>query len=538
MNAQVEKLQHSACLVKDWGQAQLPNGKTLSELLTFEGISLWDISAVDLARLHVHKGLSSDGRPHPFAQKFKPYLSMAKHSALNLLRRRQGSRGCPEWPVEPVFLFLGFNAYIYRDVLQPGVTRLARSKDIAAVSLHGELRLHITMPPAQEDRFQSIWQHWDHKVEARLRALRHALRAAVTELHAIEALPQIIRDHDEPIWPKMQEIFDCCFRVYLPRLLPQVVIARHILERHQPALMISPDVADPRTRLYCLLARQLGIPSLEVQFGMCGADSIEWQFSLADRVAVWGEQAHEMMLSHGVSAERITITGSPRYDNMVDVSGTEVARTRARLGVPEGNAMVLFASVYNLKAHGPLDLKIVELLSTMPRAIFHAIDQIPGLYLVVKPHPEEDVEETRRLTGARSSITFVDRHDDIRELIRACDVFISLGSTSTVDALIANKPIICPTFPGWIGNEQFVESGATLVPRSPEEVVRCLKLVVDGSRARVLAELEPARQRFLRQWVYQADGRASARIEALARQMVDVGRPKLKEVHSASAHGE
>ena len=526
MNDTVRMLQHSASLVKAWGKAQLPNGKTLAGLLTFEDISLWDISAVDLARLHVHKALSSDSRPHPFAQKFKPYLSMAKHSALNLLRRRQGLRGCPDWPVEPVLLFLGFSAYIYRDVLQPVVTRLSRSKDIATVSLHGELRLHRTIPSDQEDRFQSIWQHWDHKVEARLRALRHALRATVAELHAIEALPQIIRDHGEPIWPKMQGIFDWFFRVYLSRLLPQVVIARHILERHQPALVISPDVADPRTRLYCLLARQLGIPSLQIQFGACGEDSIEWQFFVADHLAVWGEKAHKMMLSHDVPAKRITVTGSPRHDSLVKVSVADVARTRARLKVPEGNAMVLFASVYNLKAHGPLDLKVMELLSTMPRAIFQAIDQIPGLYLVVKPHPEEDVEETRRLAGARSSITFVDRHDDIRELIKACDVFISLGSTSTVDALIANKLIICPTFPGWIGSEQFVKSEATLVPRSAEEVARCLQMVADGSRARVLAELKPARQRFLRQWVYQADGQASARIEALAYQMANLGRSR------------
>jgi len=526
MNDSVRMLQHSASLVKAWGEAQLPNGKTLAELLTFGGISLWDISAVDLARIYVSNALASDNRPHPFIQKFKPYLSMAKHSALNLLRRRQGSRGCPDWPVEPVFLFLGFSAYIYRDALQPVVTRLARSKDIATVSLHGEMRLYRTMPPAQEDRFQSIWQHWDGEVDAQVRALRKELQAAELELQATRVLPRIIQDQGRPLWAQMKGTFNWFFRVYLPRLLPQIVIARHILQRHQPALVISPDVADPRTRIYCLLGRQFRIPSLEIQFGMTVTESIEWQFFVADHLAVWGKQAHEVMLSHGVPAERITITGSPRYDSLLGPSDREIAKTRARLGVPEGNAMVLFASVYNLKAQGALDLKIVELLSTIPRAIFQAIDQIPGLYLVVKPHPEEDVEETRRLTGARNSIKFVDRRDDIRELIKACDAFISLGSTSTVDALIVNKLIICPTFPGWIGTEQFVESGATLVPRSPEEVVRCLQMVVDGSRARVLAELEPARERFLCQWVGQVDGQASARIEALAYQMTNLGRSR------------
>ncbi|OGP69403.1 MAG: hypothetical protein A2169_06905 [Deltaproteobacteria bacterium RBG_13_47_9] len=522
MNDAVRMLQYSAELVKAWGQAQLPSGKTLAETLSLQGFPLWEAIAVDLARLHVPKALTMDRQPSWFAQEVRPYLSWAKHSALNLLRRQQGSRGSPDWPVEPVFLFLGFSAYFYRDVLQPVVTRLTRSKDIATVSLHSELRLHRTMPPTQGDRFQSIWQHWDHKVEARLRALRHALRATVAELHAIEALPQIIRDHGEPIWPKMQEIFDWFFRVYLPRLLPQVVIARHILERYQPALVISPDVADPRTRLYCLLARQVGIPSLEIQFGAFGEDSIEWQFFVADRLAVWGDQAYEVMLAHGVPAGRITITGSPRHDCLINITDTDVTRIRARIGIPEGSVMVLFSSVYEEGGSEAFsNPENPNLISLMKRAVFQAADQAAGLCLVVKPHPLENARKTRQLAGKMRNIQFTDPRADNRELTKACDVFVAVtGSTTVTDALIANKLTIIPVFPGWIWSDQFVKSGAILVPRSAEEVAHCLQMVVEKDyRARIQTELEPARQRFLRQWVGQADGQASARIEALARRM-------------------
>ena len=522
MNDTVRMLQYSADLVKAWGQAQLPSGKTLAEMLSLQGFPLWEAMAVDIARLHVPKALKMGRQPAWFAQEVRPYLSWAKHTALNRIRNRRTSQACAAWVPKPTFLFLGFSDYMYRDVLQPISVRLAECKEVSTVSLQGQQRVQSIKSRAEQDGFQSIWQHWDGEVDAQVRSLRKGLQAAELELQGTGVLPRVIQDQDRPLWPQMKDMFNWLFRVYLPLLLPQVVIARHILERHQPALVISPDVADPRTRLYCLLARQVGIPSLEIQFGAFGEDSIEWQFFVADRLAVWGDQAYEVMLAHGVPAGRITITGSPRHDCLINITDTDVTRIRARIGIPEGSVMVLFSSVYE---EGGSEVfsnpENPNLISLMKKAVFQAADQADGLCLVVKPHPLENARKTRQLAGKMRNIQFTDPRADIRELTKACDVFVAVtGSTTVTDALIANKLTIIPVFPGWIWSDQFVKSGAILVPRSAEEVAHCLQMVVEKDyRARIQTELEPARQRFLRQWVGQADGQASARIEALVRQM-------------------
>ena len=49
-------------------------------------------------------------------------------------------------------------------------------------------------------------------------------------------------------------------------------------------------MADLRTRLFCLAGRVLGIPLLEVQFGLYAEDSVEWQFLVAERVAALAKQ--------------------------------------------------------------------------------------------------------------------------------------------------------------------------------------------------------------------------------------------------------
>jgi len=517
MNDVVKQLERSAAIVKNLGQSRLPNGNTLSEQLTFAGLSLWDVMAPVMALYYVPVGLSAQ-RPLSLLQRLRPHVSLVKRRAINLIKRRKNKHESDaDWPQEPKFLFMGFSGYMYRDVLLPVAENLAHSKWQESVTIHDEQHLSKAPTSTYLVRSHSIWEYWSQEVENETRLLNRLMRVAIAELETMLEFPRLIQAEDEAPWPKMKNAFNWLFHYHLPLLVPQVAIARHILKRYQPQLIISADVADPRARLYSLLGHQLHIPSLEIQFGPSGAEGIEWQFLLADRVASWGEIAFQALLAHGVLAQQITITGSPRHDSLVNVRADEVAQTRARLGIPAEYAMVLCASTYQQKEYN--SLSDPELLVSMKRAVFEAVGQVDGLFLVVKPHPLEKVQETKQLIGAGENILLVDPDEDIRELTKACDAFIGFGSTATVDAMIANKLTICPVFPGWVWSSMFVESNAVLVPRSEEEVGDSLRRIVDGSIGKILAELEPARQSFLQNWVYRVDGRSSERTAMLALEM-------------------
>jgi len=514
-----EQLERSAGIVKRWGQCSLPNGKTFAEQLTFDGLSLWDVMAPVMALYYVPVALSSQRSPS-LAQRARPHVSLAKRRVLNLIKGREYTRGGDAgWPVAPALLFIGFSAYMYRDVLQPVAERLASSNGQENVVIHDEHHPRSPLAPIDSIRAQSIWWHWDREVKNEARVLSKKTRTAIAELQSMAALPRLFSAEGESLWPQIQHGLNWLLHFHLPLLVPQVAIARRILKRHRPALIISADVADPRGRLYSLLGRQLHIPSLEIQFGPNGAEGIEWRFLSADRVAAWGETTRQALLEHGVPAQQITITGSPRHDSLVNVVESEVAKTRVRLGVPAGHAMVLCASTYQQKEYN--SLSDPELLVSMKRAVFKAADLTAGLCLVVKPHPLERVQETKQLIGTARNVVLVDSTDDIRELTKACDAFIGFGSTATVDAMIAGALTICPAFPGWVWSDMFVKSDAVLVPRSEVEVLDSLRRVVDGSMDKVMAELEPARQSFLQKLAYRIDGRSSERAAAIAMEMAE-----------------
>ena len=512
----LDTLQYTTGLVKTWGQSRLPNGSTLAEALTLNGIPFWNAFAVELARIYMPAALTSNS---DISQIIRPYLSRAKHTLRAFVHRRS-THGCSTWPVNQTILCLGFSDYIYRDVLQPVANLLAEHPDCRVVSLSDKSWHKVNQRLCQNGLYQTVWQHWNQQVCRQISHLKQKVHRTKINLRASDYMLSIIHDDDQCRRRYLEHVLNLFFRVFLPFFIPQAIVARHILESHRPALIISPDVADPRTRIYTLLCRQMGIPCMEVQFGVTGVEGIEWQFLTADKVAVWGEDSKETMIKHGIPEEKIIITGSPRHDCLVDVPDAAVKEMRAKLGVPEKSVMVLLASAYQLQTYN--EYSNPEMLRSMQRAVFEAAAKTPEIFLVVKPHPLENMRETRSLAGKNKNIIFVSQKSDIRELTRICDVFVSFGSTATADALIVGKLVICPVFPGWIWSDLFKNTGATLVPTSPAEVLEAFRLVANGTHEGVRAKLEPARQTFLSRWVDRADGLATERVAKVALGMAQI----------------
>lgn len=509
-------LNYSASLVHKFAKYKLPGGETLTEKLTLEGIPFWDILSAELACYHIPIALGSDAPFGNILCRIRPYLSRSKHIGLDLFRSRKNTIGCSTWPHGISFLCLGFSNYIYRDVLQSVATLLVKHNNCQVVSLSDQPWRDTNSYSHHGHIFQTVWQHWNQQVGEQASKLQKELNLIERDLYASDTLPSLICDDNRCTWNGFQNLFSWIFRARLPRLIQQAVVARHILENHRPALVISPDVADPRARVYTSLCQRMGIPCLGVQFGLTGA-GIEWQYILEDKVAVWGETSKKDMLSQKVSEERIVITGSPRYDCLVNVTESEVKAKRSMLGISEERPMVVMASAYHMKSFDKYSDP--EILYSMKRSVFEAADKTQGICLVVKPHPAENVRETRALAGKKKNIIFVSQNSDIRDLTRICDAFISFGSTATIDALVAGKLIICPIFPGWVFSDTFKNPHAFLNPDSAEEILKLFQLIANGEHTSIMENIRYARQDILTSWVYRADGMASTRVAGLALQM-------------------
>ena len=238
------------------------------------------------------------------------------------------------------------------------------------------------------------------------------------------------------------------FLSYLGRLSYQAAYAERIFQHLTPRAFVAADDTDPIERVYFAQAGRIGVPSLVVQYGSAGENCVNWAFLLAQRAAVFGKTSRRLLLEQGVSPERIAVTGNPRFDDLCrDIPGTRL-RVRSQLGLSSLRRIVLFTSQVNLGgifdgAYGTLsDAQYHWLLDT----VYQAAVRIPDAVLIVKLHPDEDDAPHRNRIKALGSqaqgVVLCRGGIEISELIKAADVVVTYNSTTGMEALIADVPLV------------------------------------------------------------------------------------------------
>lgn len=190
---------------------------------------------------------------------------------------------------------------------------------------------------------------------------------------------------------------------------------------------------------------------------------------------------------------------------------------RGRLGVGQGKRALLFASQPYI--HGVFVTPAIR--AEMLRGLFRAASLASGVMLIVKPHPLEDAKALVHMAREAKNVVFADKRMDIRRLIQAADVYATFLSTTTFDALVMNKPTINILYPNAFYANLFEHTGATIIARSDADLEHLLGLISNGGISELHDRLAPVRGRFLHDWYYQLDGRASERIEEIAVRMAN-----------------
>jgi hypothetical protein len=289
----------------------------------------------------------------------------------------------------------------------------------------------------------------------------------------------------------------------MPMLLYYVIASKKILTKWDFSSVVSPDVADSRARIFGLIAQAKAIPWMDIQFGIYGREAVEWCFAISDIVAVWGKTSRDLLVELGVEPNKLFIPGSPRFDYI----GRYNSHARR-----SGSTRLLFASMYSHASYGDIgDFRAI--LEGIKKSIFEISKKIADVDLIVKFHPIEDEQLTRSIASDPASITWVNGKTDIRDQIRYCDVFITLGSTSTIDALIAGKIVIYPAYNGLVWwDDIYINAGVVLVAKNEPEFLNLISEICNDGAEKLMEGMDAKRKRFLEEYIYTRDGNASRRI--------------------------
>jgi hypothetical protein len=282
-----------------------------------------------------------------------------------------------------------------------------------------------------------------------------------------------------------------------------------VLLREKPDALVLYAESSGLGRAAVAAAQVHGVPSVAVQHGIMypqyyshehAPDELEGDsVPIPTRTVVFGELAKRLLLERGgYPEERIVVTGSPKFDALVEgASSYDRASTRRALGISEADRFLVLATRWTA-------------VSPVFEDLVRASESLPGVFLFVKPHqaesskPYEDV--VRRLSASRTRILSAEKN--LLELLFASDGLITVDSFASSEALVLGRPVLVLNLPGNL--DSLVERGVALgVPRG-ESIRKALEaLLFDSETAR---SLEATRKEYIQDFAFGADGRSTERI--------------------------
>jgi CDP-glycerol glycerophosphotransferase len=248
-----------------------------------------------------------------------------------------------------------------------------------------------------------------------------------------------------------------------------------------------------------------------------------WEERVRREAAQWdvlvsSGPAHTAVLRRAFDAStQVRETGLPRHDRVVSADRAALVTTvRARLGLPDGRALVLFAPTYSAErpyrrfARAGLDRYRYELpldLDDARRAL------APAATLLVRAHPKA-VDAVPEADGV--DVVDVTRWPDPVELVLAADVVVTDRSTLLVDAALAGRPTVLwlAAGPSPAGPPGYPDLSVFPVTTEAAQTLEAARELLSGG----LTD-EAALREFVATWCPLADGQAAARaVDALLAQ--------------------
>jgi UDP-N-acetylglucosamine 2-epimerase len=270
------------------------------------------------------------------------------------------------------------------------------------------------------------------------------------------------------------------------------------------------------TKVAVAVAKRSGIPTLLLlQLGMLGKN-YECPTFLADKISVPGDFIKDLVLNCGVDEERIVVTGRPTYDALIRAEERfdKVGICR-KLGLDPSKKILVYCTE---------NLPLTE-TQKMAYAICNAVKGFLDVQFVIKVHPSElslSIYDTvLKLVGIKALVT---KDANIYEVLYICDLMITGYSTTALDAMILDKPVITLNLTGLKDPIPFAESGAAIGVYSEKDFERTIKngLYDDSTKEKLRRD----REKFVYEQTYLHDGKATERIVDLTEEMAGNQRMK------------
>lgn len=342
-------------------------------------------------------------------------------------------------------------------------------------------------------------------------------------------ISEMCSKYNLPVKLVMDEL-DFYFHVLFPLEAKYLALIKRMIKYDCPDLFLVINEYGWRERPIIVAAELYQVPTLAIQHGVIhpfhrgyiydeGEISVDGQINsvncpIPDMTALYGEYHRDLLTKESsYPRERVVVTGQPRYDNlpilMMD-SSIEAIKSKYSL-CDDGVKNILWTT----QCHG---LTINENIDNF-NAVFSAIMGLNNVNLIIKQHPREGDEYTdlikEYLKNYSIRVTLCPKDSNSLELLCVCDLIITKSSTTGLEGVAFDKPLIVLNLSEDPDPVDYVDQGVAIGVYDASDLKSAIMLLLNDDSI-----LKTNRPQYIKRNLYAIDGQATERVTQIAMEMI------------------
>lgn len=301
------------------------------------------------------------------------------------------------------------------------------------------------------------------------------------------------------------------FTSKFPGLIEIVAWADNIINRVPLDMLIVMEDASPIKKTLCKFFKHNNIPSLVIQHGMVttGILGLAVMPLVADIQAVWGERILNWHYDKGNKKQ--FVTGNPSFDKLHKIK-IDKEKICHKLGFDPSKKIILVT----LGRFSGISAKYT--VESEERLIYNTLQSLRNFsdeQIVVKLHPayQERYSSTVLNIAKELGVEIKLFKDSLWDLFAISDILITFSSTTGLEAMLFDLPVLIVDFEYNEDLVGYVSSGAAISVYNKKDLESSIETVLYDTDVR--EKLSNHREQFLYETTFLDDGNASKRVANL-----------------------
>jgi len=488
-----------------WATKKVVNGKSINDLFKIEDFPVWWFYKRLMEIKFIPYQLSIEEftekkttlKQKKFILLFKKWIYYSESLKAKLAKNKQREKKDSK-----KILFLTYTNHFSS---QNNNKKYFRLNDLLT-KCSGDLEpLVVMVDPFSQHSFSKLKQNitlYDYYTEENQKKAKQIAKSLFQQWQTIseETKKQLF---SVELWDKIQPQIDFYFSSEMIELTALYYFTfKRIIEEENVVAVYTSAISSIYEKAVISAASKLKKPSFMGQHGVAiGFSKNETNNLYSANFLVMGQKYKEELISSGILAERIFVTGPLIFNEILPY-------LEQKKIVSEKKSILFMTSPIvedNFLTKEDYFNKVKKIISE--------IKKVTGIELVIKLHPrEKNISEYQKAIDGipEAKVLSESSRDKHFELLSNCDVFLNFGSTTALEAMFLNKPIITIDLfeKGKNPINPFIrESDATLKVDFNEEISKLIQLALNNPKI-----LQAERKKFVEEHCYKLDGKSEERV--------------------------